>query len=142
MALGILLAAATAALILWLRQPDETHPPTAARTISPVTPTTPDFQKLKGQWLRPDGGYIIDVTNVEADGKMKVGYYNPNPIRISRAEARHEGATTIVFIELNDAGYPGSTYTLHYDPANDQLQGVYYQAAMQQSFEVVFVRME
>ena len=38
--------------------------------------------------------------------------------------------------------YPGSTYTLTYDPASDQLKGVYYQAALQQRFEVVFVRMK
>jgi hypothetical protein len=38
--------------------------------------------------------------------------------------------------------YPGSTYALTYDPASDQLQGVYYQAAIQQRFAVVFVRMQ
>ena len=46
-----------------------------------------------------------------------------------------------VFLELRDVHYPGSTYTLTYDPARDQLQGVYYQAALQQRFDVVFVRM-
>ena len=46
-----------------------------------------------------------------------------------------------VFIELRDANYPGSTYNLTYDPQSDQLQGIYYQAALQQQFEVVFLRM-
>jgi len=38
--------------------------------------------------------------------------------------------------------YPGSTYTLTYDPRRDQLEGVYFQAAMQQRFDVVFVRLK
>jgi hypothetical protein len=42
---------------------------------------------------------------------------------------------------LRDVHYPGSTYTLTYDPAHDQLKGVSYQAALQQRFDVVFVRM-
>jgi len=45
-----------------------------------------------------------------------------------------------VFIELRDTGYPGSTYTLIYNLQQDMLTGIYYQAAVNQSFEVVFVR--
>jgi len=33
-----------------------------------------------------------------------------------------------VFIELRDVNYPGSTYSLTYEPASDQLKGIYYQA--------------
>ena len=47
-----------------------------------------------------------------------------------------------VFIELRDEGYPGSTYTLTYDAQRDALSGIYFQAALEQSFEVVFVRVE
>ena len=43
---------------------------------------------------------------------------------------------------LAGPGYPGSTYTLTYDPKRDQLQGVYFQATLRQSFDVVFVRMK
>ena len=46
-----------------------------------------------------------------------------------------------VFIELRDANYPGCTYALSYNPANDQLVGIYFQAAMQQEFEVIFERL-
>ena len=38
--------------------------------------------------------------------------------------------------------YPGSTYTLTYDPASDQLKGVYYQAVEKQQFPVAFLRMK
>ncbi|HMK34050.1 MAG TPA: hypothetical protein VK463_03210 [Desulfomonilaceae bacterium] len=100
----------------------------------------PDFAFLKGRWRRPDGGYLCEIKNIDATGKMDAAYRNPRLINISRAEASREGVTTKVFIELRDAGYPGCTYTLTYDPQTDQLKGVYFQAAIQQSFEVVFVR--
>lgn len=117
-----------------------TSSPTTANQPAAAA-ASPDLQKLKGQWRRPDGGYIIEIRSIEADGKIQAAYYNPKPIRVSRATARQEDAAPTVFIELNDVGYPGSTYTLSYDPANDQLLGIYYQAVIQQSFEVVFVRM-
>ena len=75
-------------------------------------------------------------------GKMDAGYFNPRPINVSRAEASQEGTMIKVFIELRDANYPGSTYTLTYDPVRDELKGVYFQAALQQSFDVVFVRLK
>ena len=104
--------------------------------------TAPGVQQLKGKWLRPDGGYVIDVRTVEDGGTMDVAYFNPRPIKVSQAAASQEGVTIKVFLELRDAHYPGSTYALTYDPASDQLQGVYYQAAIQQRFAVVFVRMQ
>jgi hypothetical protein len=41
---------------------------------------------------------------------------------------------------LRDVNYLGSTYTLEYNPESDQLFGQYFQAALQQTFEVVFSR--
>ena len=100
------------------------------------------FDRLKGRWRRPDGGYVLEIREIDGGGKMVARYFNPRPINVSRAEATQEGATTKVFIELRDTNYPGSTYTLAYDPQSDQLKGVYFQAALQQSFDVVFVRMK
>jgi hypothetical protein len=100
------------------------------------------FDLLKGRWLRPDGGYIIQVRSVDASGKMEAGYFNPRPINVSKAQATKESGKIKVFVELSDVGYPGSTYTLTYDPKEDVLRGVYYQAAMKQSFDVYFTRMK
>jgi uncharacterized protein (DUF2147 family) len=100
----------------------------------------PDFVLLKGRWLRPDGGYILTVKDVDPGGKMEAAYYNPRPINVSKAQVTREGANLKVFIELRDAGYPGSTYTLIYDPKTDRLGGVYYQAAIGQRFDVIFTR--
>jgi hypothetical protein len=106
------------------------------------TGTKAAFDSLKGRWLRPDGGYVIDIRDVDASGKLAAAYFNPHPINVSQAEASREGDTTKVFIELRDVNYPGATYNLTYDPERDQLRGVYYQPALRQSFDVVFIRMK
>jgi hypothetical protein len=101
-----------------------------------------DFERLAGKWIRTDGGYVIEIREVLDDGEMEAGYFNPNPIRVSKARASRQGNETRVAIELRDVNYPGSTYTLDYDRDRDVLEGIYYQAALQQSFNVRFVRMD
>jgi hypothetical protein len=108
----------------------------------PSATASPGFEKLKGKWMRPDGGYVVEIRSVEPGGRMDAAYFNPRPINVSQAHALQEGAVTKVLIELRDANYPGSTYTLAYDAASDELKGIYYQAALQQQFEVFFVRMK
>ena len=102
--------------------------------------STEAFRPLKGRWLRPDGGYVLEVKGVNADGKVEVMYLNPNPIHVSEAKAAREDAKIKLFVELRDAHYPGCTYSLTYDPQHDLLQGVYFQAEMQEKFDVVFER--
>jgi hypothetical protein len=58
----------------------------------------------------------------------------------SCTEARREGDLVGLFVELDDVGYPGSTYNLGYDAASGQLKGRYYQAVQRQQYDVVFVR--
>ncbi len=102
----------------------------------------PEFTKLVGKWERPDGGYVLEIKSVDSSGKVEAGYYNPAPINVSRAAALRESGTTKVFVELKDANYPGCTYSLTYDPQSDQLFGQYFQASMQQTFDVVFARLK
>jgi hypothetical protein len=106
------------------------------------TGTKAAFDSLKDRWLRPDGGYVIDIRDVDVSGKLNAGYFNPHPINVSQAGASREGDTTKVFIELRDVNYPGATYNLTYDPERDQLRGVYYQPLLRQSFDVIFIRMQ
>ncbi|CAB1062919.1 hypothetical protein D1BOALGB6SA_7701 [Olavius sp. associated proteobacterium Delta 1] len=98
------------------------------------------FENLIGRWLRPDGGYIIEIRSIRADGRMDAAYLNPRPINVARAEASWKKGKQELFIELQDKGYPGSTYTLDYNPDQDAFTGVYFQATLKQAFEVVFVR--
>ena len=101
-----------------------------------------DFQTLNGRWLRPDGGYILEIRAVDPSGKIDAVYLNPKPINIAKAEATRDGSTLKVLVELRAPNYPGSTYTLTYDPKRDQLKGIYFQAVQQQNFDVYFVRMK
>jgi cytoskeletal protein RodZ len=116
--------------------------PAATPAIAPATKvaTKADFQKLQGKWRRPDGGYVLEIKSVTDSGTLDATYANPQPIHVAKAEASQEDKAIKVFIELRDVNYPGSTYDLTYDPPSDSLQGIYYQAALQQQFDVVFVR--
>jgi len=98
------------------------------------------YAALVGEWVRPDGGYVLAVSGVAPDGTASASYFNPRPIRVARAEVKLEGGLVGLFVELRDVNYPGSTYTLGYDTATDQLRGIYYQAAQGAQFEVAFSR--
>jgi uncharacterized protein (DUF2147 family) len=118
-------------------------PPAPQTNATPAAAAvSPELAKLVGRWERPDGGYVLEIKSIDPSGKAEVAYFNPNPINVSRAAAwRDKGASKIV-VELRDAGYPGCTYTLEHNPQSDQLFGQYYQAAQQQTYEVVFSRLE
>jgi hypothetical protein len=104
-------------------------------------PTKDDvFSNLIGSWRRVDGGYIIDIHRIDANGQMSAAYYNPTSIQVERAEAALNDGAVSIFIELKDVGYPGSTYSLTYRPQQDSLTGLYFQAVLKQTFEVVFIR--
>ena len=137
--------AGAAAALVWATWrpasgPPATSAPVPAPQASPTSAPAQAYGVLLGEWTRPDGGYVLSVSQVAPDGKATVGYYNPRPIRVSRAEARKEGDLVGLFVELNDVNYPGSTYTLGYDPASGQLKGIYFQAVERAQYEVVFVR--
>ena len=118
------------------------HSVNEANTANPAAvENNAGFQKLKGRWRRPDGGYIMAINSIAETGAMDAAYFNPYPIHVGNAVASRDGSLTKVFLELRDINYPGSTYSLSYDPAGDRLQGTYYQAVEQQSFRVIFERM-
>jgi hypothetical protein len=124
--------------------PGQTEATPAATTppeVKPVETSRSPLEKLRGRWLRPDGGYVLELRPAGSAGKLEVAYFNPRPIYVSRAEVVEEAAAVKVFVELQDVGYPGCHYLLTYDAPADRLKGTYYQAAMQQSFDVVFERL-
>lgn len=131
--IGLLLAAALCGTAQ--AQAQGPKPVTAAQAPAPV-----DMNVLKGHWVRPDGGYVILIKGVGADGALDAMYFNPNPLPFALARAAHDGARLRVSLELRAGGYAGSTYELAYDAGTDRLQGVYYQAVAKQRFEVAFVR--
>jgi uncharacterized protein (DUF2147 family) len=106
--------------------------PTAAKAV--------DANTLKGNWVRPDGGYRIAIKGVGPKGELEAIYYNPTALPFSRAQTSMDGTTLRVFLELRAGGYDGSTYELVYDPASDRLVGTYYQAVAKQKFNIYFAR--
>ena len=95
---------------------------------------------MTGTWVRPDGGYLIVIRNAGRDGRLEAMYFNPNPVPFAKAQVTRDDATLRVSLELRAGGYEGSTYDLTYDPSNDRLSGVYYQAVAKQKFDIYFVR--
>ena len=124
--------------------PVTTEPEPPAPTPAPPPPSSQpvDLKVVVGRWVRTDSPYVIENHGGADDGKLDAAYYNPRSINVSRAEAKDKLGKLEVFVELRDAGYPGSTYTLTYDRSSDTLQGVYFQAAMRQTYDVVFARMQ
>jgi len=98
------------------------------------------FDRLAGRWVRLQGGYVITIRAVDADGKLDASYANPRPLPFHTAVASRDGNALKLFFELRAGGYNGSTYTLRYDATTDRLTGVYDQVVVKQTFEVVFVR--
>lgn len=96
---------------------------------------------LLGQWLRPDGNYILEISKISEDRTIVAKYFNPNPIHVARAELLMAEGLKIQ-VEFADKGYEGSTYDLIYDPGQDALIGTYYQATMGQTYQIGFVRVK
>ncbi len=123
-------------------------PALAQTQLSPATSVPPAresaaraaFGVLPGRWVRVQGGYVITINSVDADGRLDASYANPRPLPFHTAVASSDGNSLKLFFELRAAGYNGSTYTLSYDAANDLLTGIYDQVVVKQKFEVVFVR--
>lgn len=95
---------------------------------------------LNGEWVRPDGGYLLRVSNAGTEGPVDAAYFNPNPIYVAEADVSLWKGLKKLFVKLQGKGYPGSTYTLYYFEDKDALAGFYFQAQTGQTFEVVFVR--
>jgi len=101
-----------------------------------------DFSVIAGRWDRLDGSYSLRVENVNSDGTADVSYFNPGKIHVSENRVSTQDGRIKLFVKLQDEGYPGCTYTLFYYPEHDVLAGAYHQAAVDRTYEVIFVRKE
>ncbi|MFM9031265.1 MAG: hypothetical protein ACKOTF_11430 [Opitutaceae bacterium] len=118
-----------------------TATPVAAAPAAPVDNAAPaEVQKMIGRWLRSDGTYALEIRGADRSGVVQAGYYNPKSINVSRAIWMRGPDGLQVIVELNDVGYPGATYVLSHDTAEDRLVGKYNQPQMGQTFDVDFVR--
>jgi hypothetical protein len=114
--------------------------PLAAKGDAPVQMTSA-FERIKGKWMRADGGYVLEFKQLKANNELDVAYFNPNPIHVGKARMYEERGFTKVFVELQDVNYPGSRYTLILNADKNQLVGNYFQATQQVDYEVAFEKM-
>jgi hypothetical protein len=119
--------------------PTSVAAPATAAPAAPVTATV-DLNKVQGSWVRQDGGYRLVIGEIGAEGHTKGEYFNPSPIKVAWTRVRAEGGVIKVDAELRDTNYPGCLYKLTYDAAGDRLVGTYFQAQMQETYEIVFGR--
>ena len=129
----ILMAAGTLSLLAACQNNDSRAEESAQPSVN--------IQRLSGRWLRPDGGYILEVRRIHTDGKVEAVYLNPRPINVAEARVEETQGRLRLRVVLRDEGYPGSYYELDYDQDHDQLTGNYYQATMGAVFDVHFVRL-
>ncbi len=114
-------------------------PAVKSKDAAPVA-AAKGMEVLEGAWVRPDGGYLILIKKVAADGTLDASYFNPKPLPFAKAQATRDGASMRVAFELQAGGYAGSTYQLVYDAAGDRLYGTFYQAVAKQTYDVYFTR--
>ena len=115
--------------------------PVPVQPVCAPAPVVVDAASLTGVWVRPDGGYILEIRGVAEDGKLDVTYSNPRPIHVADATWRQSDTMGLmVLVELRDTGYPGATYRLRYQQDKDTLTGAYHQPAVDQTFDVTFAR--
>ena len=144
--LGVLLVIT----ILLVQTKDKNSLPASDRNVSAsnlnqnvqTSSTNHPFTALEGKWARTDGDYIIVIERVDANGHVTAGYFNPQPIKVSKASANEKEGKAHLFLELQDVGYPGCTYNLALNKETEQMFGQYFQAAMRETYEVVFQKIK
>ena len=115
-----------------------------AETTAPVAPAATvsalSLEKVQGSWLRADGGYRLVIGTIGEGGHTKAEYFNPNPIKVAWTRVRTEGSELKVDLELRDTNYPGCIYKLTFDATKDRLVGTYFQAQLQETYDIEFAR--
>ena len=98
--------------------------------------------RLTGRWQRSDGDYTIEIFALYDDGTANVGYFNPGPINVEKGGWVFTDGRLTLNVVLRDVNYPGSKYSLNYNPENDTFTGSYFQAVEGISYDVDFSRVK
>src|SRR5260370_39269163 len=70
-----------------------------ATSVPPATEsaTKASFGVLPGRWVRVQGGYVITINSVDADGQLDANYANPRPLPFHTAVATSDGYSLKIF---------------------------------------------
>ena len=101
-----------------------------------------DQKVLRGNRDRTDADYNIKIIEVNKEGKLKAGYFNPKSINVAKATWKKVNGELLTYIEWRDVNYPGSNYNLTYYPEKDMLTGKYFQAVTGETYEILFTRVK
>lgn len=99
-----------------------------------------DPEVLVGTWVRTDNPYKMVVSSFKDDGTLDASYLNPQSINVAIAKWEVYENQLYMYIELQDVNYPGSNYTLIFNPETKTLQGDYYQAIADEIYRVEFAK--
>ncbi|HEX9781920.1 MAG TPA: hypothetical protein VGA56_04200 [Opitutaceae bacterium] len=102
---------------------EEGAPPDDKSVEAVASVAQESVRKLIGRWKREDGGYVLEIREVRADGSLNAAYFNPRPINVARAVWHHRDDRLQVQVVLRDVGYESATYVLYHDPGQDRLVG-------------------
>ena len=67
------------------------NPALAQQPSATSLPVESVYEKLVGRWVRLQGGYVITIRAVDADGKLDASYANPRPLPFHVAVASKDG---------------------------------------------------
>ncbi|MEA2115982.1 MAG: hypothetical protein U9P36_11465 [Thermodesulfobacteriota bacterium] len=93
-----------------------------------------------GEWQRTDGNYSLKLSNIQKDGQVQAEYFNPEPIHINRAAVSTQEGLLRLDITFQGSNYEGSKYKLYYYAEKDALAGFSYQAVLNRTYKVIFLR--
>ena len=102
--------------------------------------STPKY--MEGSWVRSDGPYTIEISEIKAEGKLLAKQFNRNPINVGDASWKEYDGKVQIYVELRDTNYPGSNYKLTYIEKTETLFGTYFQAVASETFEVSFKKIK
>lgn len=102
-------------------------------------PNSPDMLAIQGRWVRNDAPYVIELSQTQP-GTLQATYFNSRLINVDKTEIAEKDGFLYVLITLDDINYRGSAYLLAYNRAEDALQGTYFHAGSQKTYEVGFIR--
>ncbi len=117
-----------------------THASYASEETTTANLSNLDSQTLLGDWVRPDGGYVIRINKIDANNKLDANYFNPSSIQVVQAKLTETEPKLKLTIELTGQGYDGSIYKLEHNAEHDILMGTYLQGVSRQTYQVVFQR--
>ena len=107
-----------------------------------ILPMVQDENIIKGDWQSDDSSIELKITNLLANGVLKVNCLNTKRIAIERSIWTNSSDVLRISIFFAQDGQPGYSLALNYLPLKDELVGVYVDGGNISSQTVVYKRVK